>query len=94
MNKENNTTCPSCDGEGNKEVNILVGEEGMKVEADVMVDCPECDGTGKVYYSCCGDDVKGTQHEDYGICPTCKENLSGEHEDCETCGGTGEVKNN
>ena len=53
--------------------------------------CPECDGDGKVYYSCCGDDVKGTIHEDNGICPTCKEHLSGEYEDCESCGGTGEV---
>jgi len=51
--------------------------------------CTECNGEGKVYYSCCGDDVKGTIHEDYGVCPTCKEHLSGEHEDCESCEGTG-----
>lgn len=61
----------------------------MQIEMDVMVTCSECDGTGKVYYSCCGDDVKGTLHEDYGICPTCKEHLSGEYEDCESCNGTG-----
>ena len=71
------------------EKNIHRGEEGMQIEMDVMVTCSECDGTGKVYYSCCGDDVKGTLYEDYGICPTCKEHLSGEHEDCESCNGTG-----
>lgn len=57
-----------------------------------MRDCPECDGTGEVYYSCCGDDVKHTIHEDYGICPTCKEHLSGEYSECEECNGSGKVK--
>ena len=56
--------------------------------------CVACEGTGKTYFSCCGDDVKGTIHEDYGICPTCKEHLSGEYEDCEDCNGTGEIELN
>lgn len=55
------------------------------------VDCPECEGTGKVYYSCCGDNVKNTEAEDIGLCPTCSENLDGEHSDCESCEGTGKV---
>ena len=54
-------------------------------------DCLVCEGTGKVLFSCCGDDVKGTEHEDYGICPTCKEHISTDHEDCEECNGTGKL---
>lgn len=56
------------------------------------VECPECVGDGKVLYSCCGDDVKGTEYEDYGLCPTCKEHISTEYEVCETCEGTGEIE--
>jgi hypothetical protein len=54
--------------------------------------CNECDGDGKVYYSCCGDDVKNTIYEDHGLCPTCKEHLDGEYSECESCDGTGEIE--
>jgi hypothetical protein len=57
------------------------------------IDCKTCEGTGKVYTSCCGDDIKGTEYEDYNICPTCKEHLGGE-EDCDDCGGTGKIEIN
>lgn len=50
------------------------------------VDCQECDGTGKVCYSCCGDDIKGN---DIDLCPTCYEHCGMDEEDCESCGGTG-----
>lgn len=50
--------------------------------------CPECDGRGKVHYSCCGDDVYGTEAEDYDLCPQCREHLPG-REGCESCNGTG-----
>lgn len=39
-----------------------------------ITECPECEGTGKVFYSCCGDDIRGN---DIDICPTC-------HEHCDT----------
>jgi len=54
-------------------------------------DCKACDGTGEEYVSCCGDDIKGTEYEDMGICPTCKEHLGGP-EPCVECGGTGKAK--
>ena len=56
-----------------------------------MIQCPECDGDGTTYYTCCGDDIKGTEYEDYGICPSCKEHQGGP-EECETCLGKGEIK--
>jgi len=84
--------CPECNGSGEIEKNIHRGEEGMQIEMDVMVVCPFCGGDGRQYFSCCGDDVKGTLAEDFGICPTCKEHLSGESEDCDECGGTGKIK--
>ena len=59
----------------------------MKEEPQTEV-CTACDGDGKEYYSCCGDDVKGTQYADIGICPTCKEHLGGE-ETCDLCDGKG-----
>ena len=57
----------------------------------VTEDCTDCQGTGKVYQSCCGDDVYGTIYEDLDLCPTCKEHIGGE-QDCETCNGTGKVE--
>ena len=54
--------------------------------------CPECGGDGEVYYSCCGDDVKNTLAEDYGLCPTCHEHLDGERSTCETCNGEGIIE--
>ena len=53
--------------------------------------CDECSGDGEVYYSCCGDDVKHTIYEDWGLCPTCKEHLDGEYSECESCCGNGEI---
>ena len=79
-----------CDGAGEIEKNIWRGEEGMQIEMDVMVTCSECNGTGRVHFSCCGDDVSGTIYEDYNLCPTCKEHLPGE-EDCENCEGKGTI---
>lgn len=53
--------------------------------------CPECNGSGKTWYSCCGDNMDDyPEHSDYMICPTCQEGL-GEEEPCETCKGSGEV---
>ena len=57
-----------------------------------MSDCNECEGSGLVYYSCCGDNVKNTLAEDIGLCPSCCEHLSGEYEDCENCNVTGKIK--
>ena len=57
-----------------------------------MSDCNECEGSGLVYYSCCGDNVKNTLAEDIGLCPSCCEHLGGEYEDCENCNGTGKIK--
>jgi hypothetical protein len=51
------------------------------------MECIECNGTGKVCYSCCGDDIKGN---DFDLCPTCKEHCSLEEERCESCDGTGQ----
>ena len=52
--------------------------------------CPACNGTGKedTVYSCCGNDITGN---DIDLCPTCKEHCGMEAEDCEECGGTGEL---
>ena len=53
--------------------------------------CPACNGTGKEesVYSCCGDDITGN---DIDLCPTCLEHCGMEAEDCEQCGGTGELE--
>ena len=53
--------------------------------------CADCNGDGEVHFSCCGDDVKDTLTEDYDLCPTCHEHLSG-REKCETCNGTGKIE--
>jgi hypothetical protein len=53
--------------------------------------CPTCEGTGRVYYSCCGDDIRGN---DIDLCPTCYEHCDTEDgEECEECGGSG-INNN
>ena len=67
-----------------------MNQEKAVYDPELMEDCPECDGSGEVYYSCCGDDIKGTTWEDIEICPTCREHLGGP-ETCPTCAGTGEV---
>lgn len=53
-------------------------------------DCEECEGTGEVYYSCCGDDIRHQLPEN-DLCPTCKEHCGDEGEICEECKGTGEI---
>ena len=55
-----------------------------------MEDCLTCEGTGKTYYSCCGDDMRG---QDIDLCPTCYEHQGDEGEPCEECNGTGEIEN-
>jgi DnaJ-class molecular chaperone len=41
-------TCEECNGAGEKEKTLHVGEEGMQIEMDAPVVCGFCDGTGKV----------------------------------------------
>jgi hypothetical protein len=53
------------------------------------MECLVCDGTGKVCFSCCGDDIKENDHD---LCPSCKEHCSLDEENCEECNGTGEIK--
>ncbi len=55
----------------------------------MKTDCPTCDGTGKRIYSCCGNDI--TDY-DIMICPECKEHCGDEPENCDECGGSGEVE--
>lgn len=52
-------------------------------------ECSNCEGTGEVYFSCCGDDIRHQLPED-DLCPTCKEHCGDESEKCEECNGTGE----
>ena len=54
--------------------------------------CPDCEGTGYVIMSCCGNDITyEVESNGNDICPTCKEHCGDESEDCERCGGTGEI---
>ena len=41
--------------------------------------CTQCQGTGVVAYSCCGDVI----YDDTELCPTCKEFIGYEEEECE-----------
>lgn len=51
------------------------------------IECEECDGTGRVFFSCCGDDIRGN---DIDLCPTCYEHCDTEEgEECESCDGKG-----
>lgn len=52
-------------------------------------ECEYCEGTGQVWMSCCGDEMAGSEYEDYMICPTCKEHIGDDTEDCGACDGTG-----
>jgi hypothetical protein len=51
--------------------------------------CDGCEGTGIVYMSCCGDDIRGS---DMWICPSCGEHQGDEGESCEECSGEGKIK--
>lgn len=46
--------------------------------------CPSCEDTGKDFYSCCGDDMRG---KDSDLCPSCFEHTgwSGKIKDCDDC---------
>ncbi len=57
------------------------------------VECDECDGTGKIWFSCCGDELnEGDFEGDDCLCPTCYEHVSiDDYDECTTCKGTGEV---
>jgi hypothetical protein len=58
----------------------------------VKRDCRHCDGTGKAWYSCCGDDMSQfRQHAEVGICPSCKEHIADDGEDCYYCDGAGYI---
>lgn len=49
--------------------------------------CEHCDGTGREFYSCCGDDIRGN---DIDLCPTCYEHCDVEDgEPCYECNGKG-----
>lgn len=58
------------------------------------IECPDCEGQGEIYISCCGDNLlkEGSAFYDYEICPTCREDIPPPTK-CETCNGTGEIKN-
>lgn len=52
-------------------------------------ECEYCEGTGVVFFSCCGDDIRGN---DIDLCPTCYEHCDvDEGEPCQECDGTGRV---
>jgi hypothetical protein len=65
---------------------FITPNKRQKMKAPEMIECSECEGTGKVYYSCCGDDMRGF---DIDLCPTCKEHCGDDGEVCESCNGTG-----
>ncbi len=81
--------------DGTIEVKLaLHKEETLHVIAPILIkpkldeDCEHCEGTGKVFTSCCGDDIRGN---DIDLCPTCYEHCGDEGEDCEDCKGTGKL---
>lgn len=41
-----NNKCENCNGTGEIEKNIFVGDEGMQIEIDAMLVCEECNGYG------------------------------------------------
>ena len=46
--------------------------------------CETCGDSGRVQYSCCGDNI--TTNED-DICPGCGEHCGNETEECPNCNG-------
>ena len=55
-----------------------------------MKECPNCSGTGRIWYSCCGDEI--ISNEELEMCPTCHEWCSSDDdEECDWCDGTGGV---
>ena len=56
---------------------------------NVPEDCLSCEGTGTIYESCCGDDMR---YVDTDICPTCREHCGNDGDKCYDCDGTGEVQ--
>lgn len=67
-------------------------DKRMEAEADALPhrkECTMCEGTGLMYISCCGDDIRGN---DIDLCPTCGEHQGDEGEPCEECNGTGFIE--
>ena len=63
----------------------------VAIKIEKHEECEACEGTGKDYYSCCGDDMRGS---DDGLCPSCYEHTGIDahnepSEDCSECNGTG-----
>lgn len=59
-------------------------------ETDQVI-CEACEGTGKNFFSCCGDDMRG---RDFDNCPTCHEHTGWDGEsdgECIECGGSGKA---
>jgi RecJ-like exonuclease len=60
----------------------------------MTTECKECDGTGKIWFSCCGDELnEGMFEGDDCLCPTCNEHCSiDDYDKCTDCDGKGEVQ--
>jgi len=64
------------------------GDHMQPPDPPEYIECSACHGEGKIYYSCCGDEV----YSDDTLCPTCREHIDGvEPEICDVCEGTGYV---
>jgi len=54
-------------------------------------ECPSCEGTGNDFFSCCGMDMRGKDHD---LCPKCKEHTGWDGEStgtCPDCNGKGTI---
>ena len=70
--------CPSCV----LKMDLILLGDGAKT-----IGCDDCNGDGYNIWSCCGDNLKGS---DTFMCPTCHEHCGDEKEPCITCIGTGD----
>lgn len=66
---------------------LETGEQAANFLAN-LIPCDNCDESGWVIFSCCGDDLRGS---DTYMCPTCHEHCGDEKEECEECLGEGYV---
>lgn len=73
-----------------EKVEIEQGIEWLNTLTQNPVPCDYCEGTGLVYISCCGDDMRG---QDIDLCPTCGGHQGDDGEPCDDCGGTGFILN-
>jgi RecJ-like exonuclease len=76
--------------DGSLESDLIWYNEKYKNIMQEEIDCDNCEGTGMVYLSCCGDDIRGN---DIDLCPTCGEHQGDEGETCDQCEGTGRMPN-